>query len=83
MRVNLIRIGNSQGLRLPKAILMQCGFEKSVEIRVEGNNLIITPISDVRSGWDEAFQTMAAASDDMPLLEGDIANAFDESEWTW
>ena len=30
MRVEIIRIGNSKGLRIPKAVLEQCGIKTAV-----------------------------------------------------
>jgi antitoxin MazE len=83
MQADLIRIGNSQGIRIPKVILEQCGFGKSVEIIVEGNCLIIKPISATRAGWDDAFREMSVAGDDAPLVPESLANDFDESDWTW
>jgi antitoxin MazE len=83
MRADIIKIGNSQGLRLPKAILEQCGFVQSVELRVEGNCLIIEAVSQIRAGWDEAFHGMAAVGDDTPLLNEAEHNGFDQDEWTW
>ena len=83
MRADIIKIGNSQGLRLPKVILEQCGFGQSVELRVEGNCLIIEAISEIRSGWDTTFQALAAAQDDAALLNEASSNQFDQDEWTW
>jgi len=83
MRAEIIKIGNSQGLRLPKVILEQCGFGQTVELRVEGNCLIIEPISEVRAGWDAAFQSLGAAQDDAPLLNEFSGNQFDQDEWAW
>ena len=76
MQAELIRIGNSQGIRIPKVILEECGFIKSVEIVVEGNCLIIKPVNSIRSGWDKAFKIMAEMDDEMPFDE--TSNAFDE-----
>jgi antitoxin MazE len=59
MKAKLIRIGNSQGIRIPRAVIDQCGFGRRVEMRVEDENLIITRTTAVRSGWDEAFEAMA------------------------
>ena len=75
MKVDLIRIGNSQGVRIPKAVIDQCGFGKRVEMRVEGDNLIITPVKVVRSSWDEAFKAMAKQGDDAPLLPVDLEHS--------
>lgn len=80
MRASLVRIGNSRGLRLPKAVLEQCGFGGEVELRVEGRRLIILPIAAARTGWEEAF---VAAGSNQELMLPEFGSEFDETEWTW
>jgi len=82
MKVDLIRIGNSRGIRIPKAIIEQCGFGDSVEVRVDRERLVITPDRRPRQGWKESFTKAKSRVD--PLLLGDLpANEFDRDEWTW
>jgi len=83
MRLELVRIGNSRGIRIPKALLEQCGLEESVNVRVDRGRLVIEPSRSVRAGWNEAFQSAGDASDDDLLLEPAAPNAFDREEWTW
>jgi antitoxin MazE len=83
MKAELIRIGNSQGIRIPRVVIDQCGFSQRVEMRVEGESLIITPAKAARSGWDEAFKAMAAHGDDAALIPDDLEHSFDQTEWTW
>jgi len=84
MRARVIKIGNSQGLRIPKAILEQTGIMDDVEIEVEKNRIIIRPVKNARAGWDKAFKTMGEKGDDAPLFdETDISNSWDEEEWQW
>jgi antitoxin MazE len=84
MKTNIVRIGNSKGIRLPKSVLEQCRLKDAVEIEVEGNVLTIRPIHTPRLGWSEAFSEMARQKDDK-LLDDDIAMAteWDRSEWRW
>jgi antitoxin MazE len=81
VKADLIRIGNSQGVRIPKALIDQCGLGKRVEMRVEGDSLIISRVKAARSGWDEAFNAMAEQGDDAPLLLDDLEHGFDQAEW--
>ena len=69
MKTRIIRIGNSQGVRIPKPFLEQTGLENEVEIKVEKNHIVIGPVEDPRQGWEEAFQEMAKQGDDL-LLDG-------------
>ena len=50
MRAAIIRIGNSKGLRIPKAVLEQCGLKTVVDLRIEDHALIITPYEEERKG---------------------------------
>ena len=83
MKTSLVRIGNSQGVRIPKAVIDQCGFAGEIEMRVEGQSLVLSPSRPPRQGWDEAFAAMHAAGADAPLLPDDLDHGFDRDEWAW
>jgi len=84
MRARIVKIGNSQGVRIPKPILEQTGIMEDVELEVEKNQIIIRPISKPRAGWDTAFKTMAEKDDDQLIHETEnILNSWDEEEWQW
>ena len=70
MRARIVKIGNSQGIRLPKPIIEQAGISEDVDIAVEDEKIIIRPISQPRAGWDEAFRKMAENGDDL-LIDGE------------
>ena len=83
MKIPLVRIGNSRGVRIPKAVIEQCGLGDEVEMTVRDRTLVIAPADGGRRGWDEAFKAMAAAGDDKPLLPDALDADADEAEWTW
>jgi antitoxin MazE len=83
MNVDLVRIGNSRGVRIPKPIIEQCGFGDRVSFAVEGDRLIIGPAAVPRAGWDDAFARMAAAGDDAPLLPDDPDPGARDPSWRW
>ncbi|MFZ3265177.1 MAG: AbrB/MazE/SpoVT family DNA-binding domain-containing protein [Terriglobales bacterium] len=82
MKAELVRIGNSRGLRIPKPVIEQCGFGKTVELRVENDRLVISPERKPRQGWHEAFRAAGPATHDELLLP-EVPNAFDREEWQW
>lgn len=84
MKARIVRIGNSQGLRLPKLVLDQTGLSGEVELEVDGSCIIIRSPHRTRAGWSEAFRAMRANGDDA-LVDGDAAaaTAWDEGEWQW
>jgi antitoxin MazE len=83
MRTELVRIGNSRGIRIPKLIIEQCGFGEKVELRVENHRLIVSPQRAPRQGWEEIFRAAGPATEDKLLLEDAGANEFDHKEWKW
>ena len=83
MRARVIKIGNSQGLRIPKPILDQTGIREDVEIEVEDNQIIIRPVKNARQGWDAAFKMMGKKGDDEPWVDDTISHSWDEEEWHW
>jgi antitoxin MazE len=84
MRARIVKIGNSQGIRIPKPLLEQTGIMDDVELDIENNQIIIRPISNPRKGWDNAFKSMAESGDDT-LVDGtdNISHSWDEAEWQW
>ncbi|MGI8742691.1 MAG: AbrB/MazE/SpoVT family DNA-binding domain-containing protein [Bryobacteraceae bacterium] len=84
MKVELIRIGNSRCIRIPKPFIEQCGLREAIDLRVENNCLIIAPErSTPRKGWDVAFKTAGPADSDELLLANKLQNEFDRHEWSW
>jgi antitoxin MazE len=79
MKTRLVRIGNTQGVRIPKPLLEQTGLRDEVDIEVEGDHLVIRAVAAPRAGWDEAFQEMARQGDDA-LLDSDARWVLDDPE---
>jgi antitoxin MazE len=81
----LVRIGNSQGIRIPKPLVEQAQLEgKELKLQLVSGGLLITPEKGAREGWKEAIeQTISAQGQeslddewvDLPLDSGD------ELEW--
>jgi antitoxin MazE len=75
MKIALVQIGNSKGVRLPKAVLEQVGLTEAAELTVENGRIVLTPAKPVRTGWAEAFAIGPNLTDedrewlDAPLTE--------------
>ena len=81
MKIELVRIGNSRGIRIPKPLIEQCGFGDEVDLRIENECLIISPERPIRAGWEERFRAAGPAAEDELLLETVAMNDFDRKEW--
>ncbi len=82
IRSKVVKIGNSRGIRIPRAVLEQAGLTDEVEMTVEGNKLVIQAYRHPRQDWDERFAAMAEQGDDR-LLDEIPTTQWDEEEWTW
>jgi antitoxin MazE len=84
MKLSIIKIGNSQGIRIPKAILDQTGLKNEVELQVERDRIVLRSPKQPRQNWAEAFRSMAKRGDDK-LLDEDLTGRteWDTDEWEW
>lgn len=82
VKARLIRIGNSRGVRLPKAVIAQVGLADEVDIDVHDGAVVIRPARRAREGWAEAARRIVAHREDQSL-DGYQSTRFDREEWTW
>jgi antitoxin MazE len=82
MRSELVQIGNSRGVRIPKAFLEQAGLRDKIDIEVRGSRVIIAAADHPRAGWEQAFAAMAERGDDEPL-DAAPPTRWDKTEWEW
>lgn len=85
MKTKLIRIGNSQGVRIPKPVIEEIGLSGEIEMILEDNQIILRSAEETRKNWDQAFEKMAENQDDQLLDEAETEqpSEWDETEWTW
>ena len=84
MKTEIVRIGNSQGIRLPKTVLQQSGISGAVELEIAGDRLIIYPVKARRAGWAKAFSKMHGHKEDKLTDQSDaIVNQWDNTDWRW
>ncbi len=83
-KTRIVKIGNSQGIRIPKILLDQAEIGEDVELEVQGHNLVVRPARGPRDGWDERFAEMVKNGDDQLLdLEVISTTSWDTNEWEW
>jgi antitoxin MazE len=84
MKTRLVRIGNSQGVRIPKLLIEQSGLRGDLEMEAGRGVLVIRTACKPRAGWDEAFRTMAECGDDAILADMPACEStWDENRWEW
>ena len=83
----LTKIGNSQGIRIPKPLIQQAHLENvSLELEVLENGLLIKPVNNTeRDTWKENIKKVISnhkGLQDEGLLE-DLLNDNDLEEYEW
>jgi len=82
MEVAIRKMGNSQGVLIPKPILAQLGLGGTVDLQVRDGVIEIRALQkNPRAGWAADSQRVAAADDDA-LVWPEFANATD-AELIW
>ena len=82
---HIVKIGNSQGIRIPKPLIEQADLEgKELKLQLVRNGLLITPERKARDDWEEIIEQSIAANGieppDEEWLDFPIASD-DELEW--
>jgi antitoxin MazE len=82
MRTTIRKMGNSQGVLIPKPLLAQLGLEHEVDMEVENDAIVLRrPRGKTRQGWAEASKLIAQSGEDL-LVMGEFGNDGDgDLEW--
>ena len=84
MKARVVRIGNSQGLRIPKAVIEQCNLHGAVDLIVQQGQLVVRSAAKARAGWNEAFEEMHGHGDDELIdREASHTSQWDRKDWKW
>jgi antitoxin MazE len=82
MKTMIIAIGNSRGVRIPKAVLEQCHIEKEAIMDVEKGSIVIKPAKqEPRKDWDGYFKQMKKLKEDNLLISDNVDLVMKEWEW--
>jgi antitoxin MazE len=86
MRAKLVQIGNSRGVRLPKAMIEEAGLGDELEISVRKGEIVIARVKGVREGWAEAFKEIARTEqhtlDEIDADFDDFVADLPDEDWT-
>lgn len=82
---HLVKIGNSQGIRIPKPLVEQAHLEgRDLKLQLVKGGLLISPQNSARNGWKEAIELSLAKNGvvafDNEWLDAPI-DSDDELEW--
>jgi antitoxin MazE len=82
MKTQIIQIGNSQGIRIPKILLEESKIAGEVELELTEDGILIRNLSKPRANWEEIFRVLSEHDDDQ-ALDGNAPTKFERKEWQW
>ncbi len=63
-QAKLIRIGNSQGIRLPKKLISKYGLGDNVILEEVENGILLHAANEGKLSWEDTYKQMALEGDD-------------------
>ncbi len=75
--IKLISIGNSKGLRLPKALLQKYGWSDSLVLEETDEGVYLYSKEKNKLSWQETFRAMAAEDEDWSDLDVTVADGLE------
>ena len=84
IKVKIIRIGNSRGIRLSKSLIEQYNMKDEVLLEAKKDSIVIRPVENPRASWEKSFKKMRLRGDDKLLdKETELESEWDQKEWQW
>jgi antitoxin MazE len=81
LEFKVVRIGNSRGVRLPKAVLDKYAIRDAVVVEQREDGLLLRSKKDRRLSWEETFKAMAHDREDWSDLDGTLNDGLDKEPW--
>ena len=80
--LKLVAIGNSQGVRLPKALLTRYHFETEIEAVETPDGVLLKPMRDDKLSWEEGFRQAAVENQtEIEAWEGTLGDGLEPEEF--
>lgn len=76
--IKIVPIGNSKGIRLPKALLQKYGIEEVAVLEETSEGLLLHKKNEQKLSWSHTYQAMAKASEDWSDFDDCIDDGLEE-----
>src|SRR5207237_4377784 len=80
VELKIVAIGNSRGVRLPKAIVERYAIEDTIVLEIREEALVFRNKRDKQLSWEDTFKAMAREREDWSNFEGTVADGLDPAE---
>jgi len=76
--VKLVRIGNSQGVRIPKALLQKYDLSDLLVLEETEQGILLRKKQEDKLSWEETFKAMAREDEDWTDLDAALSDGLEE-----
>ena len=82
MKVHVIPVGNSKGIRIPKVLLKLCHIGREVDLEVKGERIVISAVNkEPRKNWTKAFKLMREKDEHRLFIDDGMDSEMENWEW--
>lgn len=79
--IKLVPIGNSKGIRIPKALLEKYGLTNSLLLEETDNGLLLRKKDDDKLSWEDTYKAMAVENEDWEDFDEALADGLEDEDF--
>jgi antitoxin MazE len=81
--IKLVPIGNSKGVRIPKALLQKYGFNNSLLLEETDRGLLLRKKDDHKLSWEDTYKTMATEKEDWGDFDATLLDGLEDEDFEY
>jgi antitoxin MazE len=78
--VKLVPIGNSQGVRIPKALLQKYGLSNSLILEETDRGILLRQKREDKLSWEDTFKAMAEEGEDWTDFDATLLDGLEDDD---
>lgn len=81
--IKLVSIGNSKGVRIPKALLQKYDLDNDLLLEETDRGLLLRKKDDSKLSWEDTFKAMAEEKEDWDDLDTTLLDGLEDEEFEY
>jgi antitoxin MazE len=81
VEASVVRVGNSRGIRLPRALIDRYRIGEKVTLELREDGILLHGNDDGKLSWEDSAREMAASGEDWSEWDVTLADGLDELPW--
>ncbi len=81
--IKLVPIGNSKGIRIPKALIQKYGLNKSLLLEETDRGLLLRKKEDSKLSWEDTYKAMAEEREDWDDFNTTLLDGLEDEDFAY